>query len=258
MIYIGTSGFSYDDWKGYFYPADISKSRFLEYYCRYFNTCEINSTYYAPPSRKFIEGILKKSKGKAIFSIKLNRRITHEFDIDSEFCQGFRKSLEPLVEAGVMGSLLAQFPQSMKPDARSRNLLEKVFDEFGSYKLVFEFRHFRWANTRVFDWMRQRNIGLCCVDGPPVRGLFPRIVEVTSSEVAYLRFHGRNVEKWYNHREAYERYDYLYSQQELDEWIPRIKAMLSKARDVYVYYNNHYRAKAVQNALQLKMLLGNL
>ncbi len=258
MILIGTSGFSYDDWKNHFYPPTTDKARFLEYYSGYFDTCEINSTYYSLPTFRMTEGLLRKSGGKVTFCIKANRRMTHEQDADRDFFRSFAEALKPLVAAEKLGAILAQFPQSLKPDERGKSVVEKIYEGFAGLPIVFEFRQARWAQETVFEWMQERDIGLCCVDEPRLGSLFPPIVKVTSKKIAYLRFHGRNAQKWYEHEQAYERYDYLYTEDELREWVPKILTMERKAEKVFVYYNNHFQAKAVENALQLKALLSSL
>jgi len=255
MFLIGTSGFSYDDWKGHFYPPKMGKARFLTHYAEHFDACEINATYYAPPTTRMVQGLLRKSGGKVTFSVKANRRMTHELDADHGFFRDFRGALEPMAAEGRLGAVLAQFPQSLKPDLRGKGVVEKIHDELGALPLVFEFRHARWADDRVFAWMRDRDIGLCCVDEPPLRGLFPPLVRVTSRRIAYVRFHGRNMEKWHDHQEAYERYDYLYSESELREWVPRIRSLAEEAEKVFIFYNNHYKAQAARNATQMKEML---
>lgn len=255
VILIGTSGFSYEDWKGPFYPPKMGKARFLEYYAGHFSACEINATYYAPPTARMTEGLLRKSGGRVTFSVKANRRMTHELDADAQAFRDFRDALKPLADAGKLGAVLAQFPQSFKPDVRGKETVEKIFGELGGLPLVFEFRHARWAHERVFAWLEERDIGLCCVDEPPLPGLFPPLVRVTSRRLAYLRFHGRNAAKWHEHEEAYERYDYLYTQDELEAWVPRIRKMADGAQQVLVFYNNHFRAQAVTNARQMAALL---
>jgi uncharacterized protein YecE (DUF72 family) len=255
MLFIGTSGFSYDDWKGHFYPEKMAKAGFLSHYAEHFDACEINATYYAPPTLKMIEGLLRKSGGKVTFSIKANRRMTHELDADDSFFRDFRSALAPMDGAGRLGAVLAQFPQSLKPDLRGKKAVERIHEKLGELPLVFEFRHARWADDRVFGWMRDRDIGLCCVDEPPFRGLFPPLVRITSRRVAYVRFHGRNKDRWYDHKEAYERYDYLYSEAELREWVPKIRRLAEEADRVFIFYNNHFKAQAVENAMQMKEML---
>lgn len=258
MIHIGTSGFSYEDWRGHFYPNGMNKKDFLGYYSKFFDTCEINSTYYSPPTRRMIEGLIRKSEGKVIFCIKASKKITHENSADDSFFDYFIEAIEPLISAEKLGAVLAQFPQSLKPDIKAKELLEKICEKFKGLPVVFEFRHRLWARESVFKWMSERDIGLCCVDEPAIGSLFPPIIRVTSKKLAYLRFHGRNAGKWYEHKKAFERYDYLYTEEEIRQWVPKIKQLDSDARDVFIFYNNHFQSKAVQNAIQLKEILNNL
>lgn len=255
MLHIGTSGYSYDDWIGPFYPKGTTKGRFLEHYARHFDTVEINATYYAPASVRMMEGLVRRSGGLVTFCVKANRRMTHERDADAPAYDGFREAIEPLVGAGVLGAVLAQFPQSLKPDARGREAVERVREGLGGLPLVFEFRHRSWVDARVFSWMRSHEVGLCCVDGPAIESLFPPLVEVTSPSLAYLRCHGRNAEAWYEHEEAYQRYDYLYSDEETREVAAAVRKLESAAGHVFVFYNNHFRAKSVDGARRLMRAL---
>ncbi len=255
MIYVGTSGFSYDDWKGPFYPQRLGRSRMLEFYADRFRAVEVNSTYYAPPSRRMIEGLVRRSGGRVVFAVKANRRMTHERDADDACFSGFRDALAPLEEAGVLGAVLAQFPQSLKPDRAGRAALERMLEAFPGMPLVFEFRDVTWDDGRVLAWMRSHGVGLCCVDAPPIEGLFPPVVEVTSPRIAYLRCHGRNAASWYDHEDAWQRYDYLYSDAETDEIAGKVRSLAAGASDVFVFYNNHYRAKAVDGARRLRAAL---
>jgi uncharacterized protein YecE (DUF72 family) len=256
MIRVGTSGFSYDDWRGPFYPEGLARSRFLEFYASRFDVVEINATYYAPPSRRMTAGLVERSAGRVTFCVKANRRMTHERDADDGFYAGFRDALGPLEEAGVLGAVLAQFPQSLKPDRRGREAIERVAAGLEGLPLAFEYRDRTWADDRVLAWMRSRDVGLCCVDAPPIAGLFPSVVEVTSGRLAYLRCHGRNAASWYDHEEAYERYDYLYDDAETQEIASAARKLSGGAGDVFVFYNNHYRAKAVDGASRLRQVLG--
>lgn len=259
MLHIGTSGYSYDDWKGPFYPGDLPKNRFLEFYAQRFDTVEINSTYYAPPSARMTGGLVRRSSGRVTFAVKANRRMTHERDADDGFYAGFCSALAPLEEAHVLGAVLAQFPQSLKPDRGGREAVERVRQGLEGLPLVFEFRDASWADPRVFAWMRDNGVGLCCVDVPPIPSLFPPVAEVTSG-LAYLRCHGRNAARWYEHEEAYERYDYRYSDGETREIASSVRKLEKLALshvegasgNVFVFYNNHFRAKAVDGAERLK------
>jgi len=252
MIRIGTSGYSYDDWRGPFYPADLPKRDFLEFYSSRFDVVEINATYYAPPSVRMTEGLLRRSGGRVTFCVKASRRMTHERDADDAFYERFREALGPLAEADRLGAVLAQFPQSLKPDRTGRAALERVCSGLRGLPLVLEFRDRTWADERVFSWMQAQGVALCCVDAPAIESLFPPLVEVTSPDLAYMRCHGRNAASWYEHEEAYQRYDHLYSAQETREVAAAVRTLARGATDVFVFYNNHYRAKAVDGAERLR------
>jgi len=255
MVFVGTSGFSYDDWKGAFYPTGTPKGKYFEYYARFFDACEINSTYYAPATRRLTESLLARSRGRVTFSIKLGRETTHEGDAGPERLRAFDDAVAPLAQAGALGAVLAQFPQSFHPDAAGKALLERIREGLPGRPLVLEFRNARWADERVFAWMRANDLALCCVDEPRLPGLFPPVVRATAGSLAYLRLHGRNAEKWHRHEEAWERYDYLYSDEELRSLLPAVRRLAAEAGKVFVFANNHYRAKAVRNALRLRELL---
>ena len=120
------------------------------------------------------------------------------------------------------------------------------------YPPKVEFRNKEWLTEETYALLRENNLSFCCVDEP----YFPRVAEVTSS-TAYVRFHGRNYKKWWKHEHAYERYDYTYPVEELEEWTPKIQEMDGMAENTFVFANNHYQAQGIETARQLKMLLTN-
>ena len=250
MLYIGTSGYSYPDWRGPFYPKSLAAKDYLPYYSRHFNTVEINYTYYRPPDRHTMARMLANSSGRVLFSIKANREMTHERVATAETYQRFIHALEPLAEAGVLGAVLFQFPYSFHHTPKNVDYLKGVRDLLPDMPLVVEFRQARWIRQETFELLKELEMGFCCVDEPALKGLVPPVVVVTSNP-AYLRFHGRNSQKWFNHEKSSERYDYLYSSEELQEWVPKIKKMADGAENTLVYMNNHFTGKAVQNANML-------
>jgi uncharacterized protein YecE (DUF72 family) len=129
-----------------------------------------------------------------------------------------------------------------------------VRERLGELPTVVEFRNVEWIADGTFELLRRLKLGFCCVDQPQLKGLLPPIAEATS-DVAYVRFHGRNAAKWWHHAEAWERYDYQYSPEELAEWVPKIEHLESAAETVYVYTNNHFNGQAVNTARQLRMML---
>jgi len=253
-LFVGTSGYSYDDWKGSFYPEYLDKKDYLGYYNSIFNTVEINFTYYRLPNPYMFKNILKKVKGNFVFSIKSYSSMTHTRDYKQEDVKKFSDSLKPLIEEGRLGCVLFQFPWSFKFNKNNLNYLDKIRNNFTDYNLCVEFRHISWLNEETFKYLENSAISFCNVDEPQLKGLLPP-TSISTSKTGYIRFHGRNDLNWWNHKYAYQRYDYLYSQDELAEWIPRIKKIEGRTEKTYIYFNNHYRAKAIKSAKILTELL---
>lgn len=252
MIRLGTSGFSYDDWVGPVYPEDLPRSQWLPYYATEFDTVELNVSYYRIPTSKMVSGWVARTPEGFLFSVKAHRSITHD-----RKDQGFTpmlQALQPMVEAGKLGCILAQFPYSFHPTDENYDYLDLVRKEFTLMPVVVEFRNARWIRERTFDFLAERDLGFCCVDEPRLRGLIPPVARVTGP-VAYVRFHGRNAETWWDHEHAWERYDYMYTSEELAEWLPHLHELRSAAPLTLVYANNHYKGKSVQTQRALKELL---
>jgi uncharacterized protein YecE (DUF72 family) len=254
MIYFGTSGFSYEDWIGVYYPEGIPKREWLTYYAREFNTCEINSTYYTIIGTASMNSMVGKTGDGFKFSIKANQKMTHQREDNAEVFEAFRRMLEPAVEADKLGCVLAQFPYSFRPDSPGMDYLGLLRERLPDLPVVVEFRNARWLTDEVFDLLRQLELGFCCVDEPKLPNLMPPVTEVTGA-TGYVRFHGRNSAKWWQHEHAYERYDYSYSAEELGEWLPRIRKLDSSAENTFVFANNHWRGQSVDTIRQLRMML---
>jgi len=254
QILIGTSGFSYEDWRGYFYPPDLPKGEMLAFYAHHFPTVEVNATYYRiPPPATFVQ-MARKVPPEFSFVVKANKEMTHGVEFPPGPFEEFRQSVEPLVERGMLGGVLAQFPWSFRYGAREREQLSRFRDRLPDLPLVVEFRNASWARDDVVPFLHTLGVGFCCVDEPHLKGLMPPMAVATSA-VGYVRFHGRNAAKWWQHEQAYERYDYLYSQEELAPWVPKIQAIARETERTYVFFNNHYQGKAGQNARTLAQLL---
>jgi uncharacterized protein YecE (DUF72 family) len=254
MIYIGTSGFSYKDWVGEFYPAGLPSREWLSFYSREFNTCEINSTYYALPSAATFRSMAARTGEGFLFAIKANQEMTHQREDSAMICRSFRQALEPVVEAGKLGCILAQFPYSFDFNGTNWEYLAQLQKNLAGLPLVIEFRNARWLKVEVFQWMRQQEMGFCCVDEPQLPNLIPPIAEATS-KIGYLRFHGRNKEKWWQHEQPYERYDYTYRPEELQEWLPKIKKLAEITEKTFIFANNHWRGQSIKTVRQLQMML---
>ncbi len=254
MILVGTSGFSYPDWAGKFYPAGLGTGDRLSYYSRHFPALEINFTYYRLPAAGQLAGMADKSAGRVVFAVKANREMTHTGQAREQDYTAFREALEPLAERGLLGCVLAQFPWAFRPSADSLEYLEKLKARLHPFPIVVEFRHAAWAREETFRFLQDQELGFCAVDEPRLKGLFPAIVRATAA-VAYVRFHGRNAARWWKHEKASQRYDYLYRREELEEWVPKIRALDREAEKTFVFTNNHFESKAAVNAKMLMEML---
>ena len=254
MMHLGTSGFSYDDWVGNFYPMGMPKREWLTYYAREFDTCEVNSTFYALPKPSSLKAMMEKTGDGFIFCIKANQKMTHQQEDNAPVFEAFRQMLQPIITAGKLGCILAQFPYSFRFDDGNWNYLQLFKERLGELPVVIEFRNAQWLRTEVFDWLRYQDLGFCCVDEPRLPNLLPPLAKATS-KIGYIRFHGRNSAKWWHHEQAYERYDYSYTPEELSEWLPKIKTLDSITEKTFIFANNHWRGQAVNTIRQLRMML---
>lgn len=261
MIHIGTSGYSYQDWKGPVYPEGIKDNQMLDFYSGLFNTTEINYTYYRMPSARTLEAMANKVPDNFLFTIKASKELTHERDDITEANGAapynfrlFREALSPMIEQKKFGAVLAQFPASFKANDENREYLSVFRERMGDLPVVVEFRNAAWITDETIELLKQNNLGYCCVDEPHLRGLVPPIA-VATAPVAYVRFHGRNAKKWWHHDEAFERYNYEYKPEELEEWVPKIEKLNSAADTTFVFTNNHYGGGAVRTAVQIGELL---
>jgi uncharacterized protein YecE (DUF72 family) len=254
VVYIGTSGYSYEDWVGPFYPPGTPSSRFLDHYARVFGCVEVNYTYYRMPNARTLGAMAAKTGPDFRFVVKAPGELTHEGAPRPEGFAELRAALQPLLDAGKFGGVLAQFPWSFRPSEPARDLLQRVREGLSNLPVVIEFRNSSWVKAQTFALLRELGLGYCCVDEPRMENLMPPIAEVTS-DVGYVRFHGRNAQKWFRHEQAWERYNYLYSAAELAEWVGKVRRIAGQAQDTYVFFNNHYNAQAVQNARLFTELL---
>jgi uncharacterized protein YecE (DUF72 family) len=252
MIKIGTSGFSYPDWIGTVYPENLPEREHLAFYAAEFPTVEINMTYYRVPAASTTQAWARRTPEGFLFSVKAFQGLTH--DRKQPDFAGFAAAVQPLVQAGKLACILAQFPYSFHPVPANRDYLKRLRDGLGDLPVVVEFREAGWLSQETFDLLRSLQLGFCSVDEPRLKGLMPPVA-IATGPVAYVRFHGRNAAKWYNHQEAWERYNYIYSTDELREWAPSIRQLDAAAELTLVYFNNHYAGQAVRGARDLGQLL---
>ncbi len=260
-IRVGPAGWSYDDWKGIVYPADLRRGEHqAAFLARMFDAIEVNATFYRPPEARHCVSWVRHVAGnpRFKFTAKLWERFTHKRDPEPtvDDVRIVREGLAPLVAEGCFGALLIQFPWSFKRTPENRAWLARVVEWFDGLPLAVEFRHDSWDRDEVYNGFHARNVAFCNIDQPVLNGSLAPTQHVTAP-LAYVRFHGRNEANWFREdagRNA--RYDYLYSQTELRPWIEKIESMSKKVNEIYVITNNHYRGQAVVNALELQHDLG--
>lgn len=254
-LFIGASGFSYPDWRGPFYPEKLPAREMLAHYAQHFNVVEINATYYRMPDAQLFTRMQAKVPDTFRFAVKASKELTHEIgpEVAAAF-QQFAAAIAPLQEAGQLACVLAQFPWSFRDTPVNRAYLASLPERLPDVPLVVEFRNHGWVREETFALLRENGLGFCCVDEPRLKGLMPPLCLATSP-IGYVRFHGRNAAKWWEHDEAWERYDYRYPEEELQEWVPPIQQLAGETKDTYVFFNNHHRGKATDNAQMLRQML---
>lgn len=255
QILIGTSGFSYSDWKGPFYPHDITQKDFLRYYALHFKALELNFSYYRVPEAVQSRRMIDKTGKGVEFVIKAFRQLTHKISEKSltEVLPLFRDGIAPFMEVGRLGTILLQFPQSFHYITENRIYLKSLIKALSPFPLSVEFRQKEWLKESVYKTLEELETGFVCVDEPHLPSLIPPVIESTSN-IGYIRFHGRNSRDWYG-TDSRARYDYLYSEDELIEWVPRIRELAGRTEKLFVFFNNHAKAQAITNARMLINLL---
>lgn len=267
-IRVGTSGWSYDDWEGHVYPRGVDAGDRLPFYAQRFATVEVDSTYYRDPAPAVVKGWIEKTKGSPGFelSVKVGKPLTHEALVDGSpaeirrIAEAWRALVaDPLADAGRLGAILLQLSPAVLRKGSSLDRLDVALAALAPHRCAVEFRNHTWhtgtgpapAPAPTLDpdtiaLLDAHNAAAVIVDGPP----FPPIV-AGAAEHAFVRFHGRNAERWHRGGKAEryygERYDYRYSDDELDPWAKRLAALAKEKRDVRVYFNNHVQGKAFRN-----------
>ena len=263
MIRVGPAGWDYPDWEGVFYP--IPRPRpfdRLAFIADFFDVVELNVTFYRQPDRRQAAAWVQRLEdwGDFRFTAKLHRSLTHPEAGSAggglaAAAEMFRDGIEPLVRAGRLLAVLMQFPQSFDLRPRHREHLEILASLLRGLPLVAEFRHRSWNGKEVLDDLRRWGVGFCNIDQPSLGATLPPTSHATSS-IAYVRLHGRNARNWFRRSaQPFERYDYLYSMEELDPWIRRIEELAGAVEQVVVIANNHYRGKGPANGLMMKSAL---
>lgn len=320
MILIGTSGYSFRDWIGPFYPPGIESRQMLDFYVREFSTVEVNSTYYRIPHPATFHAMAKKTPPGFEFVVKAHHDHTHKRVPDGALDDSFRRAMEPLLEVGKLHGVLAQFPNSFRLNRGNVEYLEELRGRLPDVPLFVEFRHDSWASEEVYPELRARGLGFVSVDEPDLPGLFPPVARATG-DIAYVRFHGRNKVNWYREEgsgpdsrtrsrgagagagakasrtpTASEpasgdaggagaagkplgplfsgvpidptkerplpggsrqllRYDYMYSEDELKEWVSKIRDLAANTKKTFVFFNNCHAGQAATSAKLMRRML---
>jgi len=259
-IHVGPAGWSYADWNGIVYPAHRPRGfHEAQYLAEFFDTIEINTSFYQPLRPSFATHWLElvASNSRFLFTAKLWQKFTHEGGTNSEDVSAVRAGFDILRSAGRLGAVLLQFPFSFHHTSENLARLKRILDDFKDYPLVVEVRHSSWTRKDFYEFLHQRSVGFCNIDQPVIgRSVIPS--ERVTSAVGYIRLHGRRYDTWFTDDPATppeERYNYLYSEKELEPWAERIRHVAEHTGTTFVVTNNHFQGKAIVNALQLVHLL---
>jgi len=252
-IYIGPAGWSYPDWDNVVYPRPVIRERRqLQWLSQWFELVEVNSSFYRVPSlasvRRWLEAVRANSRFR--FTVKLHQRFTHGLELDGVQLRAFREVLDLFGRSGRLGCALAQFPWSFKCERVEKIHLRRLLDAFQDYPLAVEVRHASWDTPAFFDYLQSREVAFCNIDQPVIGQSLGPTARVTARR-AYLRLHGRNEAQWFEAAVPAQRYNYLYSEAEIDTIAGLAGQLAGEAEELYVVTNNHYRGKAVLNGRQL-------
>jgi uncharacterized protein YecE (DUF72 family) len=279
-IRVGTSGWSYPSgkgtWNGVFYPAKgtrrprgAPKFDELTFYAEHFDTVEVNSSFYRVPTVESVRKWIDRTPRGFEFSLKLYQKFTHPdmfskatgedaSALGARDVDEFRQAIDPLAEAGKLGALLAQFPASFKNDEESRGYLEWLLRAFRAYPMAVELRHRSWSDglQGTLALLQEHGAAIAQIDEPKFKTSIRQDLRTTTRSFYYLRLHGRNARHWWKHDSSEDRYNYLYSDEELEPIADAVKASSREVKKAYLYANNHFSAKSVANAAILKHQLG--
>jgi uncharacterized protein YecE (DUF72 family) len=283
-VRIGTSGWNYPSgkgtWNGVFYPKPRPKGfDELTFYAQHFNTVEVNSTFYGQPRADVTHGWAERTPDGFEFAVKLFQKFTHPrmytervarslpkdigdvsalVDVNAADLDEFRRGIEPLAAAGKLGVLLAQFPASFKDSPPSRDAVAHLLRAFGDYPVAVELRHKSWSDA-IGDTLALLNTFKAAwvqIDEPKFRFSIRQNYLPNVEGFYYMRLHGRNAAQWWTHEKSEDRYNYLYSAEELEPFVETAKAVRHLVKKMYLYTNNHFSAKSVANAAMIREQLG--
>ena len=284
---VGTSGWSYPSgrgtWNGVFYPAKDARQRGfdeLEFYARWFDVVEVNSTFYGQPRAPITAKWANRTPAGFEFAVKLFQKFTHpamflealatyavgaaaaavaaagvvrQADVDA-----FKAGIEPLAAAGKLGALLVQFPPSFTATPEGVDYLGWLLRTFSAYSPAVELRHKSWSDQGrdTAALLSAYGAAWVLIDEPKFRFSIRQNWQApdgpADAALAYLRFHGRNAAEWWGHAAAEDRYTYRYSAQELAPLAEATVSLAAQVKKAYLFFNNHFSAQGVANAVQLR------
>jgi uncharacterized protein YecE (DUF72 family) len=287
---IGTSGWSYPSgrgtWNGIFYPPSRGRAKSfdeLSFYAEHFNTVEVNSTFYGQPRAAVSRAWADRTPSGFEFSVKLYQKFTHPKMFKDAFTKGvpagspdgdalldalarpnqsdlddFRAGIDPLASSGKLGALLAQFPPSFKDSPASRDYLAWLLEAFKDHRIAVELRHSSWSDAmgETLSLLNPFGSAWVQIDEPKFRFSIRQNFLPNVDGLYYMRLHGRNAKQWWTHQSSEDRYNYLYAEPELSEFVETVDAARSLVKKLYLYTNNHFSAKSVANAAMIKKQLG--
>lgn len=269
-IHIGPAGWAYKDWDGTVYPDRLKKEQHpVEYLARYFDLIEINTSFYGHIKPEIGKLWCKKAKAvnpDFLFTAKLNKAFTHSpiavlestsaatirFDAKDE--DDAKRGLDAIANENMLGALLMQFPISFKNTNENRDHLDVLIRRFGQYPLAVEVRHASWSNEGTWRYFAEKGVAFCNID-QPLLGRAIKPSEHVTSNIGYVRLHGRRYDQWFEPEKSSDRYDYLYNGDELQGWKSKIENVAKKTQVTFVVANNHFEGKAPANALELKYMI---
>ncbi|MBM3778615.1 MAG: DUF72 domain-containing protein [Acidimicrobiia bacterium] len=289
-VRVGTSGWSYPSgpgtWNGLFYPRSRSRKAGtdtfdeLRFYAAHFDTVEVNTTFYGPPRAAIARSWVERTPAGFEFALKLYQKFTHPrmfreaalkrapgssgalLDLLAEVTQAdideFRAGIDPLASSGRLGPLLAQFPPSFRSTPEARGYLDALLTAFQNYPVAVELRHRSWSDDfgGTLDLLNPHRAALVQIDEPKFRLSIAQNRLPNVRGFYYMRLHGRNAAQWWRPSHRDERYNYLYTADELREFSDAAGAAKAITGKAYLYTNNHFSSKAVVNAVMLKAQLG--
>lgn len=265
-VKVGTSGYQFEDWFGTVYPPTLRQRNALEYYAQALcmDTVELNYTYYSLPSPSTSEAMAKRVPQGFEFAVRSHSSMTHEIwegtdrktirDTAAAF-ERFVEGIMPLKEAGRLGPVLLQFPYGFFPKPVTYDYLRFCRQRLEGFDVIVEFRNMAWHRESVYNLLEELEMGYCVVDEPKIRGLLP-LIPVATSKTGYVRLHGRN-ENWFGAGKD-ERYDYMYSEEELKAILCEVREVIGKTDRTYFFFNNCPRGQALMNAITFKKIAGLL